>query len=103
MATAYVLDRVDVVEEAVDGLSRVSYHFWKDPYDGFVVDRYMVETRPSKRHGWKCEVAYTRLFPRAPNSTITAEEVPLTAAVIAKARAALHMVVTEVPFRIARK
>jgi len=50
-----------------------------------VIDSYTYLTRPSKRHGWKIEKQYERIFGR--NSTIKIHDVPFDENVISEVKA----------------
>lgn len=72
-------DRVTFTEQP-DPLTRVTWAFW---FYGtrLVLDRYLVETRPTKRHGFKLLVCYARQFNGErlpPDQVLQESHVPLT-------------------------
>lgn len=70
--------------EADDKLSREQWSFWfyERPH-AIVVNAYYVESRPTKKHGYKVTKRYTRQNARTsdPGTTIKEEDIPLTDAI----------------------
>lgn len=67
-------------------LRRVRWDFWyHDSRHKLVLNEYVVESRPSKRHGYKTGMAYIRTSAR--ESSLREDQVPLTDEVKARALA----------------
>jgi hypothetical protein len=73
-------------DELGDKLRRVSWAFWLYG-SNLVLNEYVVETRPSRRHAYKVARAYTRLSSSRwrDGSVVDEEDVPLTPAIAERA------------------
>src|SRR5574337_763874 len=79
-------DMATLEDEAADGLSGTTWSFWFSG-DRLVVDLYQTWTRPSRRHRPVVSEIWSRLPHRA-RSTLAQAQVPLTAAIAERAKAA---------------
>jgi hypothetical protein len=63
--------------EAIDSLKNVTWVFWI--YDtNLVLDAYIIETRPTRRHHFKVEAEYQRLRSSLRGRQLDEKNVPLT-------------------------
>ena len=72
-------DTVSFSYDSVMGLQKVTWTFWLYAGDTLVLQSYVVEERPSRRHGFRETIAYYRQEPtHRPNKLMPEADVPLT-------------------------
>jgi len=81
--------RIEVVREAKDGLHREVFDFYFMEYQmELVLDKYLLQSRASKRHHFVPDLYYHRLRSGVSGfNSIPVEQVPLTEDITAEAKA----------------
>lgn len=83
-----MIENTIVERVSEDGLNRHAYSFWFDEFwKQLVLDEYVDQTRPSKRHAWVTRLSYHRLSHRRRNEiSMPRESVEIPPGVAEEAR-----------------